>query len=131
MPQNVIVKQKMERYTGSSSCTVFIAWNTPINVAQDDISHYIVYINGTSYYTINKTENINQDLFLTTFPVCPCAEHQVSVSAVDQCGREGQRSPSIIPEQDSFSDTGICELATINPGINYVCIYPLDALSIP
>ena len=55
--------------------------------------------------------------------MCPCAEHQVSVSAVDHCGREGQRSPSIIPEQDSFSDTEMCELApSTNPGINIMFV---------
>ena len=119
MPQNILVNLQqnlmVERYTGNSSCTISIAWNTPKNIAQDDISHYIIYINGTTnYYILNKTESINQNLILTTFPVCPCAEHQVSVSAIDRCGREGQRSPSIIPEQDPFSDTEICEL---NPGI--------------
>ena len=123
MPQNVNVQQKVERYTGNSSCVISIAWNTPVNVAQDDISLYIIYINGISYYILNKTESIDQNLILTTFPVCPCAEHSVSVSAVDVCGHEGQRSPSIIPEQESFSDTGMCKFTpSTNPGINHVCI---------
>ena len=116
MPQNINVQQKVERYTGNSSCVIFIAWITPINVAQDDISHYMIYINGTN--VLNKTESIDQILTLTTFPVCTCAEHLVSVSAVDRCGREGQRSLSIIPEQDPFSDTEMCEFTpTTNTGM--------------
>ena len=109
MPQDVTIEQKVERCTGNSSCMISIAWTTPRNVAQDDISHYMIYINGTN--VLNKTESINQNLVLTSFPVCPCAEHQVSVSAVDRCSHEGQRSPSAIPEPDPFSDAETCKSA--------------------
>ena len=82
----------------------------------------MIYINGTSYYVLHKTESIDQNLTLTAFPVCPCAEHQVSVSAVNHCG-EGQRSPSILPEQDPFSYPVMCEFTpSTNPGINHVRI---------
>ena len=120
MPQNVTVKQNLmvEKYTENSSCTISIAWITPRNVTQDDISHYIIYINGTTnYYIFSNSTTTDQDLILTTYPVCTCAEHQVSVSAVDRCDREGQRSPTIIPNQDPLSYPVMCELAPINPGI--------------
>ena len=112
MPQNVIAKQKVERYTGNSNCTIFIAW---INIARDDVSNFTIYINGTSYYVLNKTQSINQDLILTAFPVCTCAEHQVSVSAVDRCGHEGQRSPSITTTHRDLisSDTVACDFALL------------------
>jgi hypothetical protein len=122
IPQNIKVKQNLlvER---NSSCTVSIAWITPRNVAQDDVSHYIIYVNGTTnYYVLSNTttNDPDQDLLLTTYPVCTCAEHQISVSAVDRCGREGERSPNIIPDRDPFSFTVTCEYApSTNPGNCY------------
>jgi hypothetical protein len=74
MPQNIKVKKNLmvERHTGNSSCTVSIAWITPRDVAQDDVFHYIIYINGpTSYYVSSNatTNDSDQDLLLTTYPV--------------------------------------------------------------
>ena len=83
---------------GSISCIIYVGWNTPINVAPDEISHYRIFINETN--VLNKTTNINQNLIMTAYPVCTCTEHQVRVGAVDHCGRDGQRSPSITPNHD-------------------------------
>ncbi|MCG8625235.1 MAG: hypothetical protein MJE68_24960 [Proteobacteria bacterium] len=122
MPQNIIAKQMVESCSmGESKCVIFIAWITATNVAQDDVSHFTIYINGTSYYVskFNKTASIDQNLILIAFPVCTCAEHQVSVSAVDRCGHESQRSPNVIAEPNPFSNTTACEVTpSRNPG-NY------------
>ena len=100
MPQNVTVNQRIEEYTERSGCTIYLGWNPPTNIAQDDVSHYIIYINGTKFYSMMT--NINRNLILIAFPVCICASHQITVSAVDRCGREGQRSPNITPVPDQF-----------------------------
>ena len=114
MPQNVTVNQRI--YTGSLSCILYVGWNPPMNVAQDDVSHYTIYINGTNI--LNKTTSIHQNLILTAYPVCTCAEHQVRVGAVDHCGREGQRSSSITPDQDPFLSAIVNECEFVTPSTN-------------
>ena len=90
---------------------MYVGWNPPTNVAQGDISFYMIFINGTNI--LNKTANIHQNLIMTVFSVCTCAEHQVRIVAIDHCGREGQRSPSITPTQDPFSSIFINECFVI------------------
>ena len=97
---------------------MYLGWTPPTSTAQDDVSHYMIYINGTNIF--NKTTNIGQNLILTAYPVCFCAAHQVKVSAVDRCGHEGQRSPNITPLQDPFSFSFECEFVSITPSTNPV-----------
>ena len=114
MPQNITVNQRIVSFMGSSmSCIIYIGWNPPTNVAPDDISFYTISVNGTNI--LNKTTGIHQNLILATYPMCTCAEHQVGVGAVDHCGREGQRSPSISPDQDPLSGGVVNECEFVTP----------------
>ena len=96
MPYDLIVNQMTMMSMGS--CIIHLGWNSPINITQADIAHYMIYINGTNI--MNKTKSTDHPLMLSAFPVCTCAAHQISVSAVDRCGVESQKSPDIIPDQD-------------------------------
>ena len=60
-----------------------------------DVSHFIIYINETS--AMNVSNNINETLTLVTYSVlgCYCASHNVSVQAVNRCGRHGESTPYI------------------------------------
>ena len=86
MPQNVIANQ---RINGTNGCTVLIGWLPPPNISEDDISHYMININGTSF---------NETLTVTAHPVCECATYHVTVSAIDRCGRQGQRSLVVLSQ---------------------------------
>ena len=79
-----------------TGCEVQFGWSPLINLDQGNISHYIVYMNETN--VLNKISEVDQNKILVSYPVSrsSCATHNVSVSAVNQCGREGQRSRNII-----------------------------------
>ena len=77
----------------TGGCVIQLGWSPPINLDQEDISHYIVYIDGIDI--LNKMSETDQNLTLISYPVCNCGVHSVSVSAVNHCGREGQRSHNI------------------------------------
>ena len=104
MPYDVTVNQRTEISMGS--CIIYLGWNPLINTTQDDITHYMIYINGTNIF--NKTKSTDRPLMLSAFPVCTCAAHQISVSAVDRCGVESQKSPDIIPHQESVLPVNEC-----------------------
>ena len=74
-------------------CVIQFSWSPPTNLDQSDISHYIVYINGTN--VLSKTSEMDQNMILVSYAVFSCGTHSISVSAVDRCGRDGQKSPNI------------------------------------
>ena len=96
MPQNVTLDFTYDDSIGG--CVIKLEWSPPINLDLEDISHYIVYVNGTDVLTriIDKDEDAN--LTIISYPVHSCGAHNVSVSAVNRCGHEGQRSADITLE---------------------------------
>ena len=112
MPQNVTANQ---RINGTNGCTILIGWLPPPNISsEDDISHYMIKVNGTSF---------NEILTVTARPVCECTTYRVTVdvSAIDRCGREGQRSlimlnqgPILLPSSDlqCSAPTGTTTMST-------------------
>ena len=60
---------------------------------------YEVYVNGTNVFNVIST--INQNLTVTSYPMCTCGAHRVSVNAVNRCGGKGQDTSVITldPEQ--------------------------------
>ena len=94
MPRDVTSNLIYDDSTGG--CVIQLGWSPPINLAQEDISHYIVYVNGIN--VLNKISETGQNLTQILYPVCNCGAHSVSVSAVSRYDCEGQRSPSIILE---------------------------------
>ena len=91
MPQNVTANQRID---STGSCIILIGWNPPPSVAEDDISHYQVYVNDTN--------NFKENLTLTAYPVGTCGSHTVRVAAVNRCDRVGQNSSITTLDQDPF-----------------------------
>ena len=71
-----------------------LGWN---NFVTNDVSHYMVYVNEENI--LNETNNINENMTVTAYRVCDSGPHQIGISAVDRCGREGRRSYSISMDQ--------------------------------
>ena len=93
MPQTTAYQTK----DATGQCTVHVSWNLPTNNITEAVSHFTVYIDGLE--TINIT-NTNDTLLSTYYPVCSCDDYNISVTAVDQCGREGQSSAIFVPASD-------------------------------
>ena len=49
MPRDVISNLTHDDSTGG--CVIQLGWSPLINLAQEDISHYIVYVNGINILT--------------------------------------------------------------------------------
>ena len=90
------VTSNLTHDNGVGGCIIQLGWSPPINLDQEDISHYIVYVDGTN--VLNKTSEMDQNVTLISYPVCSCGAHSISVSVVNRCGCEGQRSPNIMLE---------------------------------
>lgn len=71
-----------------------ISWNAPDNTALSDISRFMIYVDGRN--ALNVT-NITSTSLSVHHSVSGCGSHNVSVSAVDRCNRQG-RPPASIPE---------------------------------
>ena len=99
IPQGIMTTQRMDNCTGK--CTILLGWNPPINIATEDVSHYMVYINETN--ALSEKSETDKNFTLTAYPVSSCGTHQVSVSAVNRCGHEGQRSPLNMLDQEPLS----------------------------
>ena len=95
-PQGIMTTQRKDNCTGR--CTILLGWSPPINIATEDVSHYIVYINGTN--TLSQKNEVDKNFTLTAYAVSSCGAHQISVSVVDRCGQEGQGSPLIMLDQE-------------------------------
>lgn len=72
-------------------CEIQSGWSPPTNISQNDISHYSIVINGKN--VINETNINNPSLIISSYLVY--TSNEVSVSAVDRCGRQGQSTPTI------------------------------------
>ena len=68
------------------NCVLYLSWSSPPNIAEEDLSHYMIYLNGSN--VVNKTHTAGSSLQLFAFQVC-CGSHSVSIQAVNRCGRVG------------------------------------------
>ena len=93
MPQTTAYQTK----DAIGQCTVHISWNLPTNIITEAVSHFTVYIDGLEIINITNTTDT---LLSTYYPVCSCDDYNISVTAVDQCGREGQSSTVFVPASD-------------------------------
>ena len=69
--------------TATGECTTTAMWNPPTNMDQENINHYMVYINSTDVHKLNHTKTG------VTFPDPNCSATNVSVGAVSLCGFAG------------------------------------------
>lgn len=66
-----------------------------MNNATVNVSQYMIYINGNNE-ALNETTKLNKMYMFAAYTVCSCdSPHTVSISAVNTCGRAGQRIPDI------------------------------------
>ena len=92
-----------QRIDNAGNCIILLTWNPPPNAAEEDVSHYLVYV--------NETINFKEDLTLTVYPVGNCGSHNIRVAAVNRCDRVSQNSSVITldqapsPFQSRVSDT--------------------------
>ena len=68
------------------NCVLYMSWSSPPNIAEEDLSHYMIHLNGSN--VVNKTHTAGSSLQLFAYPVC-CGSHSVSIQAVNRCDRVG------------------------------------------
>ena len=94
IPQ-VISASQCETYY--RNCDIYLSWSLPNNIAPDDISHFTIYIDGT--HVANKTRNVNESLIVIVYRLCSCGSHNISISAVNRCGRSGRSTLVTVDDQ--------------------------------
>ena len=85
IPQ-VLSARQYETYSGNYD--IYLSWNLPSNIAPDDISHFTIYIDRT--HIANETRSVNESLTVTVYRLCSCGSHNISITAVNRCGRSGR-----------------------------------------
>ena len=110
MPQSIGAKLIKE----SEGCVILLGWTPPVN---RKISHYMIYVDETN--VLNTTSDTDQNVTLISYLINNCETHNVSVSAVNYCGCESQKSPSVALRT-------LCDSGTGNFGVEvpfwHVCI---------
>ena len=91
-PSEMIFNQREGR---SGDCVLHLSWSSP---QSDNLSHYIVHINGDQ--PANKTHT-NSTWQLFSYPVCNCEPHTVSVRAVNigDCAGISTPSETVVPRE--------------------------------
>ena len=68
------------------NCFLYLSWSSPPNIAEEDLSHYMIHLNGSN--VVNKTHIASSSWQSFAFQVC-CGSYNVSIQAVNRCGRVG------------------------------------------
>ena len=71
------IRSHLSRDT-TGGCTVNLQWALPEGFSEEDFPNFIV--------SINETDNF-PSYSMTTYPLCDCAPHNVTIRVVDRCGR--------------------------------------------
>ena len=103
--QNVTANQKIDNTGG---CLVGITWSLPPNVAEEDVSQYLVYVNGTK---------LDEPIYMppAAYRMCSCGSYDISVSTVDRCGRTGQNSSFITVDNSTTLQSRDCGILMTQP----------------
>ena len=99
------------------SCELNISITAPDNIAINDISHFVIYIDGV---------NVKNDTSLSLlYSVSSCATHNVSVAAVNRCDRESSPAmDTVVPGQVCVCDSGSANAAMDNSKYTIMCFIP-------
>lgn len=62
----------------NNMCAVDLSWELPLTSSSDDVSHFMVTVNND---TMNETSTTS------SYTMCVCEPHNVTISLVDRCGR--------------------------------------------
>ena len=91
-------------------CTLQIAWIAPMNIAMENISHYMLSItNSSGLTTINVNYTNHNTLFFLSYPLCSCTDHNVSISAINFCDRAGQSSLDMLVQSNFLDRDLVCQ----------------------
>ena len=85
----VVEKKAVQREHIGGTCILTFRWNPPSNLNEADVMHYTIHINGTMYSS-NETSTV------AAFHVPNCGGHEISISAVNRCDREGLSSALLL-----------------------------------
>lgn len=107
VPQDVLAVQ-IEHGIVMGSCIVTVFWQSPYDLFSGDDSKtdegikFKIFANGTnmSNDSIKLSNSNNETRFSTLLTMPGCANHTISISAVDICGREGPKSAGITLDPD-------------------------------
>ena len=113
----------------NAECTVHISWILPANIPPEAVSHFMVQVDNLETMNITSTNNT---LLSTYFPLCSCDDdYNISITAVNLCGLEGQSSKItisesasnlIVLEQNSVCDVNKSESTIMNNGKGEIII---------
>ena len=90
-----------QRESTMGGCTVFYSWSAPNNTDLRDISHFMVYFNGSR----NSFGTTGNSVFMKAQSVCTCASHNITIFAVDRCNRSGQPQFHVVSDVPNFDGT--------------------------
>ena len=90
----------------NGECIVFLSWDIPNNVDREDLSHFMVKINGEDRLNTNSTT--------TSYPHCNCDPHNISIASVNRCNRAGPsiNTSTLNPDQASLIEFDRMECQT-------------------
>ena len=102
MPQERILAEQRRHKIITDSCTIHLAWNSPVNYNLEYLSGYMINVDGMN--VVNKTENLNASYNLFAL-LLYCNNYNVSIQAIDICDRvsNSTKVATVIPEEFIFS----------------------------
>lgn len=101
-----------DQWENTTGCIVHYSWIPPRNTNMTNITHFMVTFNG-----VNKSvDYTGESVYMRAHSVCTCAQHNISIAAVDHCGRMGPSRNHVISRepQSLFIFDSVCN-DTVNP----------------
>ena len=100
MPQDMRAIQTLDT---AGNCILFATWRIPSNTMIGDVIGYLVYINGISRKNISNDDNATS--ILTTYSICHCSSHNVSVRAINRCNSIGVSTPNATVDSENIPNS--------------------------
>ena len=99
-----IISDQSESKMGG--CIVHYSWSLPTNIDKANISHFMVIFNGTS----KRVSSTGDDAYMMEQSVRACVSHNITIIAVDRCGRNGQPRNHVVTKVSYAT----CQDSTMN-----------------
>lgn len=112
-PSEMISNQTMDE---NENCILHLSWGY-LNSSTEDLSLYMVYLNGTN--VVNETHIVNSPWQLFAYPVC-CGNHIISIRAVNKgnCASPGTPDQMIAPRSLSSAKCDTEQTTSQSANIN-------------
>ena len=119
MPQDLFAFQLECRLHLGTGCLNAYYWRySPVNATQAGVDDYNIFINGIleSNHTLDDITTNTGARVLSIFNMTNCDVRTFSVSAVNVCGRRGERSSDLVlnPQERVAIPSEICLTSTIS-----------------